>query len=114
MPPFDPNTFNISEGKVAFTIQPSQVNWTDNQARTLVKLTREANFISLLKNEGNKLIFSHFSVDSGLNTLEIDASEFNREGEYSFILSWSIPENKLEVFVNGELKASGPITRPET
>ena len=47
---FDPNTFNISEGKIAFTIRVGQVNWTDNQTRTLVKLTREANFISLLKN----------------------------------------------------------------
>jgi len=106
---FDPNTFNISEGKIAFTIRVGQVNWTDNQTRTLVKLTREANFISLLKNESNKLIFSHFSVDSGLSILEVDTSGFSREGEYSFILSWSIPENKLDVFVNGELKASGHI-----
>ncbi len=106
MSPFEPRQFNITEGKIAFTIKPGQVNWTDRQNKTLIKLGKDANFISLSKNEENQLAFSHFSVDTGLSVLKIDTSEFITTKEYSFILSWSIKERKMEVVVNGESKGS--------
>ncbi len=96
--------FDIKEGRIAFIVRAGQVIWSDNQVKVLVKLSKDANFISLIKDEKNQLVFTHFSIESGQTTLTVDAKNLPSNRDWPFILSWSVPNKKIELYINGTLK----------
>ncbi len=104
--------FDITEGRIAFVIKAEQVIWSDNQQKVLVKLSKDANFISLVKDEDNQLVFTHFSVEHGQTILSVDAKNLPINKDLPFILSWSVPNQKIELYINGTLKKEETIPTP--
>ena len=102
--PLNTPQFDITEGRIAFVIKAGQVIWSDNQPKVLVKLSKDANFISLVKDENNQLVFTHFSVEYGQTILSVDAKDLPSNRDLPFILSWSVPNKKIGLYVNGTLK----------
>ena len=104
--------FDIAEGRVAFVVKASQVIWNDGQPKTLMKLAKSPDFISLVKNENNQLIFVHFSVEYGQTILTVEAKDLPSNRDLPFILSWSISDKKIGLSINGTLRKEEAIPTP--
>ena len=104
--------FDITEGRIAFVVKAGQVIWNDNQGKVLVKLVKSPDFISLVKNENNQLVFTHFSVEAGQTVLTVDAKDLPNNRDLPFILSWSVPDKKIVLYINGTIKKEETIPTP--
>ncbi|MCL4403917.1 hypothetical protein M1432_01020 [Patescibacteria group bacterium] len=102
------NRFNIAEGRIAFVIKAGRVQWSSVGDIVIARLAQDANFVSLEK-RGAQLIFTYFSVEAGSASLPVDASTLDAARDHSFLLSWSISEDKIEIFIDGTLRGTQPI-----
>jgi hypothetical protein len=103
------NKFNIKEGRVAFEIKKNEIDWKNNQLIKLVKLTQNGNFVLLEKTELNKLKFSYLDIETGTANLEIEINDLSTEQDYIFILSWSVQNKTISLYINGIARGTGEI-----
>jgi len=100
----DTPQFNITEGRVAFVVKAGQAIWNDGQTKILMKLAKNSDFISLVKNDNNQIVFVHFSVEDGQTILTVEAKDLPSNRDLPFILSWSVADKKIGLSINGTLK----------
>lgn len=108
----NPTQFDITEGRIAFIVKAGQVSWNDNQVKVLVKLSKDSNFISLIKDEKNQLVFTHFSLEYGQTILTVDAKDLPSSRDLPFILSWSVSDKKIGLSINGTLRKEESMPTP--
>jgi len=96
---------DIREGTMAFWVREDKVQWNDNKSTVLFNITvNNTGSLFMIKDDDNKLKFSHLIIGKGKTDLETDVSSLSLNKAHHITVTWNINKREAILYVDGELK----------
>ncbi|MCK4744938.1 hypothetical protein KAS41_02665 [Candidatus Parcubacteria bacterium] len=95
---------NFNLGTITFWIPNNLFKFNDNQSHILVKYSNAYGSIFIVKDEYNKLKFSHVITGQGRTDVEIDVSDLDSMDNHMIAASWDVAKKQIKLYIDGNKK----------
>lgn len=106
---------DFRKGRISFVIPKGAIDYKDNKQIKLINFNSNKGFIRVLKNKKNDFVVEYNYNPYGGCSLYTNVEELNNKKEHHIVISWSIKEGKLKLFIDSnEMDSCDIIRNPKT
>jgi hypothetical protein len=99
----------FKEGTINFWIPKGKLDYKDNKFANLFYHKEENGELKIIKDKDNGLkVYYLFEGNKAL--LNVKADYLEDEDKHMITVTWSLPEKKISLYVDGKLKVDGEIS----
>lgn len=91
---------NFEQGSISFRIPAGRIDYNGNTSVQLFSHVSDLGTFTIIKKKDNGIQVNYNYFDKGVCCLEQDASILDNDDEHNILISWSLKEGKIILFID--------------